>query len=713
MPAVCRKGSSKSTSIERQNWIAASKKTGGRPRRPSCGASRAVSWSTRPLGTSPAAMPCRPVDQHRAALAQRGVIAGPVRPAVAGGRRLAPCDPSKPMDPRSEPSDVRVLQQRPLTPPHVLAAQGDLLDGLLGRFHRHALPPSRSSPSDAGSSSSGGPTSRSRPTSRLTSRCGREARPRAMSRSRGALDMTMELTVIFRGASSGFPAWKWFSPRQAFDPDGGEGKRGAGRGRASRGCGRSTCRHREADRVAGQAGPAGAGHARAIGPGACRTGPPAEGGACSSAGRKRTRRSARGSATRRPTRSSQEEIGRPRSAASDPTSETPIPRDATQGDFRAPPAAQPASIPPVSISSDRRPPSRGGSPAGPPDRHRSTLREAPRGRPDGDAPSADVLAPAAKRSRRGHRRIAARPPGGRTGGERDAPPRDRGSRMTLPGGSPAAAAGGATEDGPDLAGRRSPHAPPPRAPGPRPLRDPAALTAADAVHGRPHLARATPRRSAPLGGRRRDRLPGHGRAGDVQGPLLADRRPAAIRARQARGDRAGHHSSPAHRPPTRQADHRSPETRPAPGPKPERMVTAGRSGRRCSQSPTASDVRPFGRSMGLPALEIDQDGPIGSALAERPIVDAEGCRMRNRNARAGFSSSPGLGSGRDRPTGARRGNSHLAPAGMVEQARRGTSGLSGDGRSGHASTVSVRRKTGSDLRISVDGRDRRDRRRHG
>ena len=116
MPAVCRKGSSKSTSIERQNWIAASKKTGGRPRRPSCGASRAVSWSTRPLGTLPAAMPCRPVDQHRAALAQRGVIAGPVRPAVAGGRRLAPCDPSKPMDPRSEPSDVRVLKQRRATP---------------------------------------------------------------------------------------------------------------------------------------------------------------------------------------------------------------------------------------------------------------------------------------------------------------------------------------------------------------------------------------------------------------------------------------------------------------------------------------------------------------------------------------------------------------------------------------------------------------------
>jgi hypothetical protein len=37
----------KNTLIERQNWIAASEKTGGRPRRPSCGASQAISWSTQ------------------------------------------------------------------------------------------------------------------------------------------------------------------------------------------------------------------------------------------------------------------------------------------------------------------------------------------------------------------------------------------------------------------------------------------------------------------------------------------------------------------------------------------------------------------------------------------------------------------------------------------------------------------------------------------
>ena len=112
-PAVCRKGSLNGTLIERRNWMAASEKTGGRPRRPSCGASHVISWSTQPLGTMLAAMPCRSVDQHRAALAQRRVIAGPVRRAVAGGRRLAPCDPSNHMDPRCESSEVRVLQQRP------------------------------------------------------------------------------------------------------------------------------------------------------------------------------------------------------------------------------------------------------------------------------------------------------------------------------------------------------------------------------------------------------------------------------------------------------------------------------------------------------------------------------------------------------------------------------------------------------------------------
>lgn len=42
MPAVRRKGSLKSTLIERQNWMTASEKTGGRPGRPSCGASQAI-----------------------------------------------------------------------------------------------------------------------------------------------------------------------------------------------------------------------------------------------------------------------------------------------------------------------------------------------------------------------------------------------------------------------------------------------------------------------------------------------------------------------------------------------------------------------------------------------------------------------------------------------------------------------------------------------
>ena len=36
-----------STLTERQNWKAASEKTGGRPRRPSCGASQAISLSTQ------------------------------------------------------------------------------------------------------------------------------------------------------------------------------------------------------------------------------------------------------------------------------------------------------------------------------------------------------------------------------------------------------------------------------------------------------------------------------------------------------------------------------------------------------------------------------------------------------------------------------------------------------------------------------------------
>ncbi len=43
--AVCLSGSLNRTLIDRQNWIAAFEKTGGRPWRPSCGACQAISLS--------------------------------------------------------------------------------------------------------------------------------------------------------------------------------------------------------------------------------------------------------------------------------------------------------------------------------------------------------------------------------------------------------------------------------------------------------------------------------------------------------------------------------------------------------------------------------------------------------------------------------------------------------------------------------------------
>ena len=52
MPAVCLSGSSNSTLIERQNWMAALEKTGGRPGRPSRGPSHAIPSSTR-IGSEP------------------------------------------------------------------------------------------------------------------------------------------------------------------------------------------------------------------------------------------------------------------------------------------------------------------------------------------------------------------------------------------------------------------------------------------------------------------------------------------------------------------------------------------------------------------------------------------------------------------------------------------------------------------------------------
>ena len=47
MPVVCRKGSLNSTLIVRQNWIAASENTAGRPGLPSRGASQVMSLSSQ------------------------------------------------------------------------------------------------------------------------------------------------------------------------------------------------------------------------------------------------------------------------------------------------------------------------------------------------------------------------------------------------------------------------------------------------------------------------------------------------------------------------------------------------------------------------------------------------------------------------------------------------------------------------------------------
>ena len=70
-PVVCLGGSLNRTLIVRQNWIAASQNTAGRPGLPSGGASQAMSLSNQ-ISRNPA-------------LAQRRSVAGPVRGAVAGG----------------------------------------------------------------------------------------------------------------------------------------------------------------------------------------------------------------------------------------------------------------------------------------------------------------------------------------------------------------------------------------------------------------------------------------------------------------------------------------------------------------------------------------------------------------------------------------------------------------------------------------------------
>jgi hypothetical protein len=75
IPIVCRNGYLNKTLIVRQNWIAASENTAGRPGRPSCRASQVIA-------------PVQP-DQQLGAPAQRAVVIGPVGCAVAGGCWLA------------------------------------------------------------------------------------------------------------------------------------------------------------------------------------------------------------------------------------------------------------------------------------------------------------------------------------------------------------------------------------------------------------------------------------------------------------------------------------------------------------------------------------------------------------------------------------------------------------------------------------------------
>jgi hypothetical protein len=83
MPVVCRNGSLNRTLIVKQNWIAALEKTVGRPGLPSCGESQVMSLSNHPFTHE--GMRYRAMDQQRAAIAQRRIVTGPVRRAVAGG----------------------------------------------------------------------------------------------------------------------------------------------------------------------------------------------------------------------------------------------------------------------------------------------------------------------------------------------------------------------------------------------------------------------------------------------------------------------------------------------------------------------------------------------------------------------------------------------------------------------------------------------------
>ena len=110
IPAVCRNGNLNRTLIDRQNRIAASEKTDGRPGSLSCGASQAISLSTH-ISREP--------RLHNAALA---IGLEPMAPqwldswtsssCDIGRVRALSSDPSKIMDSQSESLTLRVVQQR-------------------------------------------------------------------------------------------------------------------------------------------------------------------------------------------------------------------------------------------------------------------------------------------------------------------------------------------------------------------------------------------------------------------------------------------------------------------------------------------------------------------------------------------------------------------------------------------------------------------------
>jgi hypothetical protein len=95
--------------IDRQNWIAASEKTGGRRGRPICGARQAMSLSTQPLGRLLRnALPVSGSAETPACVTMRWSSTNSL---CDSGREVAcSCGPCKRMDSRCESSDVRVLQ---------------------------------------------------------------------------------------------------------------------------------------------------------------------------------------------------------------------------------------------------------------------------------------------------------------------------------------------------------------------------------------------------------------------------------------------------------------------------------------------------------------------------------------------------------------------------------------------------------------------------